>query len=32
MENFLKSQEMITVQQEIYWIICIIKNIINSFV
>ena len=28
-ENFVKYQEMMTVEQEIYWIICIIKIIIN---
>ena len=31
-ENFVKYQEMMTVEQEIYWIICIIKIIINSLV
>ena len=28
-KKFMKYQEMMTVQQEIYQIICIIKNIIN---
>ena len=30
MKNLLKCQEMLTIQQEIYWIICIIKVIKNS--
>ena len=32
MENVFKWQKMISIQQEIYYIICIIKNIINSLV
>ena len=32
MKNLLKCQEVKTIQQKIYWIICIIKNIINSLV
>ena len=31
-ENFVKYQEMLTVEKETYWIICIIKSIINSLV
>ena len=30
MENLLKCQEMMTIQKNIYWIICIIKVIIDS--
>ena len=29
MKNLLKCQEMMTIQQEVYWIMCIIKIIIN---
>ena len=32
MKNLLKCQEMVTIQKEIYWIICIIKIIMNSVV
>ena len=32
MKNLLKCQEMVTIQKEIYWIICIIKIIMNSLV
>ena len=32
MKNLSKCQEMMTIQQEIYWIICIIKHIISSLV
>ena len=32
MKSLLKSQEMMTIQQETYQIICTIKNIINSLV
>ena len=31
-KNLSKCQEMMTLQQEIYWTICIIENIINSLV
>ena len=30
MKNLLRFQEMMTMQQETYQIICIVKNIINS--
>ena len=32
MENLLKCQEMMIMQQEIYWIVCIIKIFMNLFV
>ena len=32
MKNLSKFDEMMVIQQEIYWIICIIKSIINSLV
>ena len=31
-KNLMKYQKMMITQQEIYWIICIIKSIINSLV
>ena len=31
-KNLMKCQKMMITQQEIYWIICIIKSIINSLV
>ena len=32
MKNFLKYQEVMTIQQKIYYNFCIIKNVINTLV